>query len=76
MKIVIESTDVITRIGNVAVRVWDGVTENGVRCQVFVHQLAAHAADDVSEFERALAEMPPPREALLGHVLAGMPPSK
>jgi len=70
MKIEIEATDKLTAIGGVPVRLWEGVTKNGVRCKVFVHRIAVHLDEDPGEFERELAEqMPPGRHVDLRHIL-------
>ena len=60
MKITIESTDKITQIGDVPVRVWSGMTEAGVPCFVFVHRLAVRNGEDQSQFDAELREMSPP----------------
>ena len=70
MKISLTSTSVITDINGVAVRLWDGVTEDGVACKVFVHRIAVHESQDASRFEQELQEkLPPPRVVPLGTVL-------
>jgi hypothetical protein len=54
----------------VPVRLWEGITEDGVRCKVFVHRVAVHESQDSSRFERELAEqMPPGRHIPLRMVL-------
>lgn len=40
MRIQIESTDIVTSIDGVPVRLWEGTTEGGISCQVYVHRLA------------------------------------
>lgn len=70
MQIQIESTDVITEIDGVPVRVWEGVTESGKKCKVFVHRLAVHVDEDAAEFDRELEEqLPPGRRIPLSQVL-------
>jgi hypothetical protein len=70
MKIAIESTDVITRIDGVPVRLWEGVTEDGIPCKVFVHRIAVRDDQDSARFEKELAEqLPPGRVVDLRHVL-------
>ena len=70
MKIMIESTDELTTIDGVRVRHWKGVTESGAECNVFVHLISAHTSQDVSQFERELAEqMPPGRHVPLSMIL-------
>ena len=56
MKISITATDQLTRMDGVQVRVWEGVTERGVSCKVFVHRIAVHQSDDASQFEAELQE--------------------
>jgi hypothetical protein len=63
MKIMIESTDKLTevppvRIGDppVPCRVWNGTTEDGTPCVVFVHRIAVHKDHDQRAFEQQLAE--------------------
>jgi hypothetical protein len=51
MKITIESTDVMTRLDGVPVRLWESVTEQGVRCKVFVHRIAVHNEADATQFD-------------------------
>lgn len=63
MKITIENTDQMVTIetragGKVPARVWRGVTEHGIECQVLVTRLAVHKAADNSAFERELTEPP------------------
>lgn len=60
MKMQIESTDQITDMGNVPVRVWKGITESGVPCLVFVHRIAVLNSEDQSQFDAELKEMLPP----------------
>lgn len=63
MKIMIESTDVITTIDGTEVRHWKGTTEGGVECEVFVRYLAVREDRDCSAFEAELRSMPKPSEA-------------
>jgi len=66
VKITIESTSSIVEIDNaqqrpaLQCRVWEGVTERGVKVQVLVTRIAVNKADDVSQFEEELAEMHAP----------------
>ncbi len=61
MQISIESTDQITNIDGVPVRVWKGVTAGGVDCFVMVHRIAVARDLDSSEFERELSEQVEPK---------------
>lgn len=60
MRLMIESTDKLTRIDNVPVRVWEGTCDDGTPCYVFIHRIAVHKDEAVAEFERELAEQLPP----------------
>lgn len=60
MHLQIESTDQITHMDGVPVRVWQGTTANGVPCLVFVHRIAVHRDQDTADFDRELAEQLPP----------------
>jgi len=70
MKIEIEATQHLTEIQGVPVRVWDGKTESGTRCKVFVHRVAVSADEDCTQFEAELKEkVPPGRHIDLRHIL-------
>jgi len=70
MKIEITATDQITDIEGVKVRLWEGVTEQGTRCKVFVHRIAVHNDADSTQFEKELNEqMPPGRFISLRQIL-------
>ncbi len=56
MKITIESTDKLTEIDGVSVRIWTGVTAEGTKCFVFVHRIAVHFSVNTQQFERELKE--------------------
>jgi hypothetical protein len=63
MKITIENTDQMVTIesrdgAKVPARVWKGVTEGGVECQVLVTRIAVHRDADNTAFERELSEPP------------------
>jgi hypothetical protein len=64
MKLMIESTDQLTTMDGVPVRVWRGVTDRGVRCFVFVHRLAVHKDEDATQFDLELKETLPPGVAM------------
>ena len=63
MKIHIESTDLITTLAGVQCRVWQGITEQGVPCKVFVHRVRPDTTEPMalSQFDAELQEMPSPR---------------
>jgi hypothetical protein len=56
MKIKIESTDKLTKIDGVPVRLWEGETESGTKCKVFIHRIAVHNDADATQFEKELKE--------------------
>lgn len=59
MKITITATEHLTEIDGVPVRAWDGVTEAGIACVVFIHRIAVRGDADCTEFERELGEKMP-----------------
>ncbi len=68
MKITIEST---TRLVNaepkqktIQYRVWEGVTERGVKIQVLIPSIAVLPGEDVSQFEAELKQQPAPEPAV------------
>lgn len=65
MKITMTATDKLTHIGGVPVRLWEGVTERGVKCKVFVHRLAVHNDEpNQAEFDAELQECLPPAQPI------------
>jgi hypothetical protein len=60
MNIKITATEKLTSIEGVPVRLWNGVTESGVDCLVFVHRIAVDKNVDGSQFEKELKEQVPP----------------
>ncbi len=66
MKVTLESTTkIITVLGRpggdaIQCRVWEGVTERGVKVQALIPRIAAHRSSDVSQFEAELQEQRPP----------------
>jgi hypothetical protein len=63
MKITMESTAQLVEIDNASTlqcRVWEGVTERGVKVQVLVPRIAVNKAHDVSQFEEELREQAAP----------------
>jgi hypothetical protein len=70
MKIMIESTDQVTDFDGVPVRLWEGTTEAGTPCKVFIHRIAIHKDHDADQFSRELAEqLPPGRKVPLSAIL-------
>jgi hypothetical protein len=62
MKLTLTPTNIFTTHNGVAVRVWEGVTEDGVPCQFFVASLRVSAEHDATAFNNALKEIDPPIE--------------
>jgi hypothetical protein len=60
VQITIRATSVFTEIGGVRVRVWEGVTEGGVACHVFVRLLAVREDTDRAQFDAELESVPEP----------------
>lgn len=61
MKITMESTDIFTEWHGVPCRVWRGVTEGGVACDVFVPSMRVREDLEREQFERELRKLPDPR---------------
>lgn len=64
MRITIENTDQMVTVetrdgGKIPARVWRGVTDGGVECQVLVTRIAVHRDADNTSFERELQEFTP-----------------
>ena len=64
MKIEIESTDTLTTYNGGKVREWNGTTERGIPCTVYVAGVRVHREQDCSQFEQELKEAKPPLEAV------------
>lgn len=70
MKIAIHATEHIVDLNGVPCRLWEGVTEKGTPCKVFVHRLAVAPSENQEEFEQELAtQLPPGVKIDLRHVL-------
>lgn len=61
MKITIESTNQLVSMDGVPVRVWEGVTEDGIPCYVFVHRLCVREDQNTTQFENELIVQRPPK---------------
>lgn len=68
MKAAITSTDQIVDIpaighpGMTQARVWEGITERGVRFTAYIPFVQVHRQDDNSQFERDLCESKSPED--------------
>lgn len=60
MKMTIESTSRIVNASGIECRVWEGITERGVKVQALIPRVAALADQDLSQFEAELREQKPP----------------
>lgn len=60
MKITIESTKKIVKANGIDCRVWEGISERGVRVVVLIPRIAVVEGQDVSQFEQELAEQRAP----------------
>jgi hypothetical protein len=58
MKITMESTDRIETISGLRCRMWEGVTDGGVKCFAFVPLIAVHKHNDTAAFDRELEAHP------------------
>lgn len=67
MKITLESTSSIVTISQrrametgIECRVWNGVTERGIKIQCLIPRIAAQKDQDLAQFEAELKEQSPP----------------
>lgn len=66
MRITITATDKITTLDGIPCRIWEGVTDRGIQCHVFVHRLAVlNEGDRCDEFDRELKETYPPSAEII-----------
>jgi hypothetical protein len=68
MKVTLESTTKIVTFqidgARVQTRIWEGVTERGIRCHAYVMRIAVHEDDDAAQFEEELKEQAKPSAAI------------
>ena len=62
MKITIQSTTRIVKANGIDCRVWEGLTESGIRVQALIPRIAAYSTDNLMEFEAELKQHEPPSE--------------
>lgn len=64
MRVTLESTTRIVHVetpaGTVPARVWEGTTESGIKVYAMVTRIAAHAGENLADFERELQQCAPP----------------
>ena len=59
MRLEIKATKHMTEIDGVPVRLWEGVTEDGIKCKVFIHRIAVHNSLNSEAFEKEMIEKMP-----------------
>ena len=60
MEIQLRSTNVIKKLGEVEMRIWEGVTRSGVPIVAMVVRIAVKMDEDQTEFLKELQETSPP----------------
>lgn len=61
MKIQMHSTDKIVHLNGVPARIWEGITEGGVKCHAYITRIACDKDEpQAEEFQRDLTEHRPP----------------
>lgn len=61
MRLTITATESLTTLDGRPVRIWDGRTESGARCFVFVALVSVEEGQDTAEFDRRLCGVADPR---------------
>lgn len=46
MRVQIEPTEIFVTVGNAYCRVWNGITDEGVQCFLYIAQVAVRTEDD------------------------------
>jgi hypothetical protein len=70
LELVIQPTDQLVQLDGVLCRVWQGVTDEGLPCLFFVHDVRGAQGQDSAAFDRAFqAQLPPGRVVALREVL-------
>ena len=61
MNIQLHSTTKIVHLNGVPARIWEGITEGGIKCHAYITRIACHKDEpNIDEFERDLKEDAPP----------------
>ncbi len=60
MTINLSPTSKIVELNGVPARVWEGMTDTGVKCFAFVTRIGCDQNADQSEFQKALSEVKAP----------------
>jgi hypothetical protein len=71
MKLTLESTTKIVSVSaagglSIECRVWEGITERGVKVQCLIPRIAVKLGEDMAQFEAELKEMRAPSVELQG----------
>jgi len=71
MIVIIESTSKIVELNGVPARIWEGQTENGIKCHCFITRIAINKKETrVEEFETELKEQKAPSIAIQHYPLS------
>jgi hypothetical protein len=58
MRVQAEPSEIFTEVDRARVRVWNGITDEGVQCFLFVARVAVRTEDDPLSLARELTEVP------------------
>jgi len=56
MRCTIYSTTKIVRLNGLPARIWEGKTDSGIPCHVYITRIAVDRHQDAAEFDRELEE--------------------
>jgi hypothetical protein len=65
MQITIQPTKDVTVIDGVRVRAWEGLTDKGILCVVYVRAISVSGDKPSDDFERELLRIPNPQEEIV-----------
>jgi hypothetical protein len=69
MKLTIENTTRIVEVNGIPCRMWEGVSERGVKVQCLITRVAVLDTDDTQQFEAELQETKPPTAESMAYPL-------
>jgi hypothetical protein len=72
MKLIIESTTLVTEMNGMPARIWEGKTDSGIPVHCYVTRVAVARDADCAEFERELQECTEPSPAVSRAISIGM----
>lgn len=65
MQIQIHSTDKIVTLNNIPARIWEGITDSGVKVHAYITRIAIDKDEpNTEQFEKELQEHRPPSPAI------------